>query len=342
MARNTRKGVAASIKSHQAPHDSFREQVAEYGPPEHLLTGSRCGDTDIPPESNLDALQQLEQGRVRHAWMNRQANHFPPDDDDDLPPRAEGGHVPHDASSSAVKDHQGKFLPQNPADRQARYLQRWQKAGWRPCPELSSTFGTNVKKRIQEDERLGPIIKRYRLFINPCKMRTLLIQYPNRELGQEYRQANGQKPLELRIKPKCGVVEIDIPLNIHINFDKGKGIDYGEAMCHSQHLQQGGSYGLGGGLGVGPKSSAKDTRRASVHEGPTKEKLLENFDDANNKGHVMNKITLGGRIIPFAEGKPIYVFAAFKGGKEHTYSTHTLEYLLNTFQRSVLSRGSMP
>ena len=183
-----------------------------------------------------------------------------------------------------------------------------------------------LKKSIQD---ANPILKQYKLFINDSKKRTLLIQYPNREVGAEYRGANGQKPLELRMKPKTGVVEIDIPMEIHVNYDKEKGIEYGEAMRDSRVLQQGGSYGLSGGLCVGSKSSANDARRAPMPEGPSKEKLLDNFEDANNKGHVMNKITLGGRVVPFQDGDPIYMYATFKGGEQHRLNSYNESLLAN-------------
>lgn len=183
-----------------------------------------------------------------------------------------------------------------------------------------------LKKSVQD---VNPILKQYKLFINDSKKRTLLIQYPNREVGAEYRGANGQKPLELRMKPKTGVVEIDIPMEIHVNYDKEKGIEYGEAMRDSRVLQQGGSYGLSGGLCVGSKSSANDARRAPLPEGPSKEKLLDNFEDANNKGHVMNKITLGGRVVPFQDGDPIYMYATFKGGEQHRLNSYNESLLAN-------------
>ena len=183
-----------------------------------------------------------------------------------------------------------------------------------------------LKKSIQD---ANPILKQYKLFINDSKKRTLLIQYPNREVGAEYRGANGQKPLELRMKPKTGVVEIDIPMEIRVNYDKEKGIEYGEAMRDSRVMQQGGSYGLSGGLCVGLKSSMNDARRAPMPEGPSKEKLLDNFEDANNKGHVMNKITLGGRVVPFQDGDPIYMYATFKGGEQHRPNSYNESLLAN-------------
>lgn len=185
---------------------------------------------------------------------------------------------------------------------------------------MNSKDAKEAKLKAATLKKLGPVVKQYKLLVNPSMKRSLLLQYPNRELGQEYRAASGQKPLELRIKPKTGIVEVDIPINTHANYDKVKGIEYGEAMRSSRVLQQGGSYGLAGGLGVGAKPPAKDGRRATAPEGPSQEKLLKNFEDADNKGHVMNKITLGGLIVPFKDGDPIYMIATFKGGKSNLSS----------------------
>ena len=201
---------------------------------------------------------------------------------------------------------------------------RWEKIGFytnHPNHNAANASEDEVKEVLQSHHRLGPIVKEYKLYVNPSKMRSLLLQFPQRENGQEYRAFTGQKPLELRIKPKCGLVELDIPMNIHDNYDKGKGIQYGQALRSSNLLQQGGSYGIAGGLGVDSRL-AKEDRRAIPLEGPSPEKLLENFDDSNNKGYVMNRMTLGGMIVPFQDGDPIYMNAAFHGGESSLYSPH--------------------
>ena len=320
MVRRNNKRVSANIKDDRAARVAFRESTpARQSTPETVSSKSQPEKASISRSLYNDNKSQLKMERHRHAYVIGGLTQSAPDNDNDFPVVEADHDFSLQASSSGPSSHEISLGQQFTADLLSEYLQKWRKAGWSPDDSASAEFDTHVKK-IQEDDKLGPILKQYRLFINPTKMRTMLVQYPNRELGQEYREANGQKPLELRIKPKCGVVEIDIPLNIHVNFDKAKGIEYGEAMRASRHLQQGGSYGLAGGLGVGPRPLAKDARRAPMPEGPSKEKLLENFDDANNKGHVMNKITLGGRIVPFKAGNPIYMYVTFKGGKQNSCS----------------------
>ena len=171
------------------------------------------------------------------------------------------------------------------------------------------------KKRPPDNRPNDKIKAQYKMYINKSEKHHMVLQYPNRDRSQPYSEATGQKPIELRIKPKCGLVEIDVPLNLHTNFDKAKGIEYGEAMRKSKVLQGGGSYGMAGGLGIASQvRSSKNEARASAAE-PSQEALLENFSDSNNKGHVMNKITLSGQINPYKEGDPQYFLGVFRRGK---------------------------
>ena len=158
-------------------------------------------------------------------------------------------------------------------------------------------------------------IAQYRVLWNQSDTPLLILQFPNRDRDQPYNAANRQKPLGLRIKPRCGLIEIDIPMDVHRNFDREKGIEYGGAVRKSRLLQQGGSYGMPGGLGIGgPLRSIKDNEPASGLES-SQDVLLENFDDSVNKGYIMNKITLGGRIMRPTNGKPIMAVGVFKGSK---------------------------
>ncbi|KAL8678014.1 MAG: hypothetical protein Q9224_007148, partial [Gallowayella concinna] len=87
------------------------------------------------------------------------------------------------------------------------------------------------------------------------------------------------------------------------------------AIQKSSVLQQGGSYGLAGGLGTGAQTpSNKKPTDHSTTAGPCMETLLANPADANNKGHVMNKITLAGRIIPFDDTQSRYLCGVFRDG----------------------------
>ena len=227
-----------------------------------------------------------------------------------------------------VDDGEAVLLPDD-------YIKETHRGIWRAMdfysnhPNHNSTAinEAHIKSMMEKSHKLGKVTAKYSLFINkPTGKRAMLMQYPNRKVGQEYSAASSTKPLEIRIKPKCGIVEVDIPVEVHANYDRQKGIQYGEAMRKSRLLQDGGSYGLGGGLGIGARPTLKNDRHAPPPDGPSHEKLLENFGDANNKGHVMNKITLGGHIHPFKNGDPIYVAATFKEGEYITASQREFSY----------------
>lgn len=156
----------------------------------------------------------------------------------------------------------------------------------------------------------------------------MLLQYPNRHHDQPYTATNNSKPLEFRIKPRAGLVEVDVPLNIHANYDREKGIRWGEAMRKSNMEKDGGVYGLAAGFGLG--GTTRRQARTGVNDEDlgskeaSQEALLANFDDANNKGRVLNKQTLGGQINPIEGWTPNYFIGAFRGSRmKHPFgSTH--------------------
>ena len=245
---------------------------------------------------------------------------------------------------------EGEPLPLPYDDIKKTYREIWQRIGFfsnHPNHDHTAINEAYIKSMMGRSHKLGKVIHKYRLFINkPTGKRAMLIQYPNRVIGQEYRAASGNKPLEIRIKPRCGLVEVDIPVDIHVNFNQTKGVEYGEAMRKSRFLQEGGSYTLSGGLGIGPKGNLRRDLRVGPQwppfEGPSPEKLLENFDDANNKGHVMNKITLGGQIYPFKSGDPIYMAATFTKGEQVRTDPRSPQVLsLNHSQTFALGRKWM-
>ena len=220
-------------------------------------------------------------------------------------------------NSRAVVEGERTSLPND--DFKKTHREIWQRLGFYSNHANHNPTTINedfIKSMMAKSRKLGKVVAKYRLFINkPTGKRAMLIQYPTRKRGQAYRAAYGNKPLELRIKPKSGIVEVDVPVGTRDNYDKEKGVVYGQAMRKGRLLQEGGSYSLGGGLGIGPKPASRGDHGASALEGPSLEKLLENFDDANNKGHVLNKSTLGGQIYPLKNGDPIYMVATFKEGE---------------------------
>ena len=212
---------------------------------------------------------------------------------------------------NSSRDSVGNTIP----ERREANVAFWSSLGFR------SPRSTRERSKVQDPKVITSqkhqvnlsVKERYKLYSNPSKKRVLLLQYPNRQGNQLYCDDNGQKPLEIRIKPKSGLVEVDAPINVDDSFDQERGLDFGDALRKSRDLLRHGAQGLGGGLGIDPIRHAKG--RTDPTETPTRARLMENFKDSNNKGYVMNKITLGGRIIAFREGDPIYAIATFEHGR---------------------------
>ncbi len=267
-----------------------------------------------PPKVSYNTIQNqaLENRRLT---VEASLIHAPADNGDFSPPHMPEGDDDRLPEHAADKGNVSSFGNIRMSKRNhENNLQLWRDIGYydlHPNHKKAKVTEAHLTNLIENHEDFGDVKEKYNVFMNTSRKRVMLLQYPNRDGGQTYREKNGQKPLEIRIKPKSGVVEVDIPLNIHSNYNKDKGLEYGAAMRQSNLLQKGGSYDLAGGLGVGPNKTAKEDE-GSLPDGPTREKLLENFDDSNNKGHVMNKITLGGRIVPFQDGDPILMVATFQ------------------------------
>lgn len=161
----------------------------------------------------------------------------------------------------------------------------------------------------------GPILTSFDVFWNKSPKHIMVLQFPNRQRLQPYNESTLHKPLELRIKPKCGLVEVDVPINIQENYAQARGLQYGLALKKSKILQQGGAYGMAGGLGIGalPANSARGAGKREAER--LDESVLEDFDEANRRGLVMNKITLAGKISRPKDGEPLYAIGVFKERK---------------------------
>ncbi|MCJ1477642.1 hypothetical protein MMC13_006315 [Lambiella insularis] len=160
-------------------------------------------------------------------------------------------------------------------------------------------------------------IGQYNVFVNKSNKHIMVLQFPNRDGKQPYNALSGQKPLRLRIKPKCGLVEVDVSLVVERHYDRVKGARYEEAMTKSRVLQHSGSYGLAGGLGIDRAvRPTRDEVQALQSEASNKSKA-ERVSGAGNEEPVMNKITLGGKIIKPRRGKPNHYLGVFKNKTVH-------------------------
>lgn len=141
--------------------------------------------------------------------------------------------------------------------------------------------------------------------------RLLILRFPNRRPDQEFADVNRNRPLELRIKPKYGFVELDVPITYVDDLDSFKAEQIQKAMMQSAIFQKGGSYGMAGGFGVNEepattkkgKGKAKETDRSEETVVPDHERLgAWKFD----------RITLSGRIQRYDDTKPRMMAGVFK------------------------------
>lgn len=186
----------------------------------------------------------------------------------------------------------------------------------------------------------GKVLRQYRVYWKTPQtaIRPVLLQFPSRDPSQPYSRATNQKPLELRIKPRSGIVEIDIPLSLDQGYDKDKGLLYGTALRKSKVLQAGGDYGLAGGFGIsksGPNAKKEDEEvndgenedfAEGYHENDEDEEgsvddeydedheyYYENFEEARERGFVMDRLTLAGQFHVQQDGDPVMAFGTIRG-----------------------------
>ena len=164
-----------------------------------------------------------------------------------------------------------------------------------------------------------PVEKEWTIFLNPTpdNRHVVVLRYPHRSSGDPYLARKGQQPLEIRIKPRSGLVEVDVPLHVHQKtYDKQRGMMYGEAIRKNELLQAGGSFGVRGGLGNANTAFKRPEGSRAAMNGvkPSAEDVPTSMDEPSEKGHIMSKITMAGVITPWEETDPVYFLATFKEG----------------------------
>lgn len=154
-----------------------------------------------------------------------------------------------------------------------------------------------------------PIVASYDVYLTDSQISRYVLQYVDRPTGQAYDERHGQKPTVFRLKPKTGLVEVDVPINTQVNYDVNKGLKYGEALKRSRATNQGGAYGLAGGF-----NSSSGAARVKVED----EDVDMVDDDRTGKPQAKSLLkvqTLGGMIKNPQDGDPLYMLGAFRGSK---------------------------
>lgn len=163
------------------------------------------------------------------------------------------------------------------------------------------------------------MVAEYDVFITTDLTEELyLLQYPNRAREEPYNAASHNAPMNIRMKPKAGFIEVEVPLNVKNHFDKYKGIKFGEALRKAKEDGQS-SFGVAAGFDKmpAPPRVAGGTAQIDDFSDHAFDHLLQKFEDANDKGHVMNKQTLGGQVSKREPGDPMYMLGAFRGKELH-------------------------
>jgi DNA-directed RNA polymerase-3 subunit RPC5 len=192
---------------------------------------------------------------------------------------------------------------------------------------------------VEEEEDDDPVINEFDVFITPkARELLLLFQYVGRHKSQPF--VGSQAPIEMRVKPESSYFEMDVPINIYENYDRVKGVRFGEAMRKTKGLGQT-AYGEAGGFDRKmPKSIRRPNANAddadpvdapppALADDDNLDDYVMNFEDANEKGHVLNKLTWGGKLYRQPNWKPNYMVGTFRGGEFEL--TAAFAYFVDSF-----------
>jgi DNA-directed RNA polymerase-3 subunit RPC5 len=176
---------------------------------------------------------------------------------------------------------------------------------------------------IQDED---PVVAEYDVYITPevAEQQLYVLQYLNRPPNQPFTKATDSQPSALRIKKESGFIEVDVPVNIHRNYNRVAGVRWGEAMRKTKGFGQK-AFGIASGF---ERTMPRSTNRPgaageggapaapiATEDDDNFEEYVTHFDDANEKGHVFNTQTFGGQIM-HNEGKgPSYMLGTFRDSK---------------------------
>ncbi|THV70841.1 hypothetical protein D6C77_06317 [Aureobasidium pullulans] len=169
--------------------------------------------------------------------------------------------------------------------------------------------------RVADVEDDDPVIAEYNVYITPRQLEQIyLLQYPNRNRSQAYNDRNGARPVDFRLKPQAGFMEMDIGMNPSANFNKFQSLVWGEAIRKSK--TNGGSATFGAAAGFAPTKGGKGRAKQEGSE-MSVDQGLARFQEAVNRDAVYQKQTLGGQILQDEAGNPNYMLGAFRGDELH-------------------------
>lgn len=196
---------------------------------------------------------------------------------------------------------------------------------------------------MDDQDEQDPIKASYDVFVRPHMQdgrKIYILQFPNRATDQPYTEANGAHPSELRIKPKSGLLEVDVPIDAWRNYDREKGVKWGESLRKSNAVKGGGSHGLPGGFGIGGYQGPTIRRGGKAEDESVADpsRILMDYQNAITTERVLTKQTLGGQAVHKQSAAPQYMIGAFR--KSNLVQKHNDLLLTNEPRRSVTSNSS--
>lgn len=166
-----------------------------------------------------------------------------------------------------------------------------------------------------------PVVASYDVFAKPgiSDGRSIyVLQFPNRDAKQKYSENSQSQPLAMRIKPDVGMVEIDVPMMAWNNYDRGKGLKWGDAIRKSNVSRGGGSHGLPGGFGIGAAGvgAGRGRGRADLQdEEVMQRRIITDYPNVIGEERVLLKQTLGGQAVTAEANTPQYMIGTFRSSK---------------------------
>ncbi|KAF8248555.1 hypothetical protein K440DRAFT_583333 [Wilcoxina mikolae CBS 423.85] len=138
-----------------------------------------------------------------------------------------------------------------------------------------------------------PIVREYDVFMTSELAQNLyLFQYPVRSRHKPYTKAENSCPVDARLKSKAGLVEVDVPVNVALNFDQEKGRAWGEVLRKSQDAKDN---GLTGKV-IGTRGAKRRKIKGEDEEHEDNDNMVVDFAEAVKTGRVLSKQTLGSKI----------------------------------------------
>ena len=163
-----------------------------------------------------------------------------------------------------------------------------------------------------------PVIAEYDVFITPeMEQQLYVLQYLNRRPNQHFVKSEGAVPSEVRLKEQSGFIEVDVQLPMQSNYNRQQGVRWGEAMRKTKQLGQK-AFGIASGFErVMPRQSRPGApqdaqQQPALDDDSNFDEYVANFEDANEKGHVLNTQTYGGQIVNEDGKGPTYMVGTFK------------------------------